>query len=176
LHRIAASLVLPLPGAGETSSRRQIVTITPTNQRVTLLIWNFARFVLIPRIGAKRTRAAVGHGAQLVVAHDEIAQPIGAVGNRVGRVPTIGTAQAIHDVQVGPGDGDFSPLTAEGLEELLQGRHPLRQTFFCFETLLFDIMTYYVLITEVLSVSYNSNIGKIEIALWPTRSTLSTPP
>ena len=37
------------------------------------------------------------------------------------------SAQAVDNVQVGPGDDDLVALAAEMLEELLQGRHPLRQ-------------------------------------------------
>ena len=59
----------------------------------------------LPHHGIVRTRAYVrglGIVAQLVVAHDEVAEAIGAVGYRLELRPTVGAAEAIDDMQVWP--------------------------------------------------------------------------
>jgi hypothetical protein len=56
---------------------------------------------------------------RLVIAHDEVAEPI-------GRSCCL---RAVHNVQVGPLDGDLVAIASEMLEELLQGSHMLLQIF-----------------------------------------------
>ena len=65
--------------------------------------------------------------ARLVIAHDQVAQPVRAVWNRLLLGPAVGAAQAIDNAQVGPLDEDLVAVAAEMLQEGLQGGDPLLQ-------------------------------------------------
>lgn len=65
---------------------------------------------------------------RLVVAHDEVAQPVRlAVGDRLTTQPIsrCGVSQVIDTVQVGLQDGHLVPVPAEILQERLQGCYVL---------------------------------------------------